>query len=83
MLNILLTCLTIATAPVLYRLVRGPSIADRVAAFDVLNCIVIGILGVFAIRTESIYYIDVVLTMSFVVFLGTVAFAFYLSKKKN
>jgi len=78
-----LISLMLATAPVMYRLMRGPSVADRVAAFDVLNCVVIGIMGVFAIMQESVFYIDVVLTMSFVVFLGTIAFAYYLSKMNH
>jgi multicomponent Na+:H+ antiporter subunit F len=66
---------------VLYRLIMGPSIADRVTAFDVLTCIVIGMLGVFAIRTHNHRYIDVVLTMSFVVFLGAIAFSYYIRKQ--
>jgi multicomponent Na+:H+ antiporter subunit F len=78
-----LISLLVATVPIVYRLLKGPSIADRVAAFDVLNCIVIGMLGVFAIKNESTFYIDVVLTLSFVVFLGTIAFAYYLIKMKH
>ena len=80
---IALISLVLATGPVLYRLVRGPSVADRVAAFDILNCVVIGVMSVFAIMNENVFYIDVVLTISFVVFLGTIAFAYYLLKMKN
>ncbi len=68
---------------VMYRLVAGPSIADRVTAFDVLTCVVIGMLSVFAIRTDNYLYIDVVLIMSFVVFMGAIAFAYYLKKRRK
>lgn len=68
---------------ILYRLVIGPSIADRVTAFDVLTCVVIGMLAVFAVRTGNYLYIDVVLVMSFVVFLGAIAFSYYLKKRRG
>jgi multicomponent Na+:H+ antiporter subunit F len=80
-LYIALVFLAMTAFLVLYRLVIGPSIADRVTAFDVLTCVVIGMLGIFAIRTNNYRYIDVVLTMSFVVFLGAIAFSFYLRKQ--
>lgn len=80
-LYIAIVLLAMAAFLVLYRLVIGPSIADRVTAFDVLTCVVIGMLSVFAVRTNNYRYIDVVLTMSFVVFLGAIAFSYYLRKQ--
>lgn len=78
-----LIILILATAPIMYRLLKGPSIADRVAAFDVLTCTVIGMIGIFSVNTNNTTYIDVILTMSFVVFLGAIAFAHYLGKTRN
>ncbi len=80
-LYIALVLLAMTAFLILYRLVAGPSIADRVVAFDVLTCVVIGMLAVFAIRTDNYRYVDVVLTMSFVVFLGAIAFSYYLRKQ--
>jgi multicomponent Na+:H+ antiporter subunit F len=80
-LLIALVLLVLTTFMVLYRLIIGPSLADRVTAFDVLTCVVIGMFGVFSIRTDNFRYIDVVLTMSFVVFLGAIAFSYYLRKQ--
>ncbi len=68
---------------IMYRLVRGPSIADRVTAFDVLTCVTIGVLSVFAIMSDKELYIDVIFTLSFVAFLGAIAFSFYLNKRKK
>lgn len=68
---------------VMVRLVRGPSIADRVTAFDALTCVVVGMLVVFAVRTDNYRYIDVVLVMSLVVFLGAIGFAHYLRKQRR
>jgi multicomponent Na+:H+ antiporter subunit F len=80
-LYVALVLLVMTAFLVLYRLIIGPSLADRVTAFDVITCVVIGMLGVFAIRTDNYRYIDVVLTMSFVVFLGAIAFSYYLRKQ--
>mgnify|MGYP001173880868 CR=1 FL=1 len=68
---------------VMYRLVVGPSVADRVTAFDVLTCITIGILSVFAILSDNDMYIDIIFTLSFVAFLGAIAFSFYLKKRRK
>ncbi len=80
-LVIALALLVMTCFLVLYRLIIGPSLADRVTAFDVITCVVIGMFGVFAIRTNNFFYIDVVLTMGFVVFLGAIAFSYYLRKQ--
>lgn len=78
---IALVLLILISGPIMYRLVIGPSIADRVTAFDVLTSVVIGMLAVFAISTGNHLYIDVILIMSLVVFLGAIAFAYYLKKR--
>lgn len=75
--------LVFAAAAIMYRLVKGPSIADRVAAFDVLTCSIMGVISLLAVTTNKSVFLDVVLTMSLVVFLGAVAFSYYLQKRKN
>ena len=82
-LYIAVVLLVLIAGIVMYRLVIGPSIADRVTAFDVLTCVVIGMLSVFAIRTNTYLYIDVILTMSFVVFMGAIAFGYYIKKRRE
>ncbi len=57
------------------RLVRGPSMPDRVVALDVMAVISISVMVLFAIRTGNAMLLDVAIAMALVVFLGTVAFA--------
>lgn len=78
-----LVSLMVIAGVVMVRLLRGPSIADRATAFDVFTCVVIGMLCVFAIRTHNYRYFDVVLVMSFVVFLGSIGLAYYIRKNKR
>ena len=82
-IQLALGILIITSGLVMYRLVIGPSIADRVTAYDVLTCITIGVLAVFAIMSDKELYIDVIFTLSFVAFLGAIAFSYYLKKRKK
>jgi len=63
---------------VVYRIVRGPELPDRVVALDVLNSVVVGILVVDAIATGQATFLPVGLVLALLAFLGTVAFSYYL-----
>ena len=78
-----LVSLIISSGLVLYRLVSGPSIADRVTAFDVLTCVTIGVVSVYAIVSENDIFIDVVFILAFVAFLGAIAFSYYIKKRRK
>ena len=58
-----------------WRVVKGPTLPDRVVALDMLVGIVIGFIGVIAIRTGFTLYIDIAISLGLVGFLATVAFA--------
>ena len=63
------------------RLVIGPTIEDRIVAFDLLTTIAIAFLSVYAIKTVSITILDVGIILALLAFLGTVAFAYYLERR--
>jgi multicomponent Na+:H+ antiporter subunit F len=65
------------------RLVRGPSIEDRIVALDLLSIIGIAFLSVYAVVTESIRILDVGIILALLAFLGTVAFAYYLERRSK
>ncbi|MEW9616074.1 cation:proton antiporter [Shinella sp. S4-D37] len=58
-----------------YRVVKGPTLPDRVVALDMLVAIAIGFIAVLAIRTGFNLYIDIAIALGLVGFLATVAFA--------
>lgn len=65
-----------------YRVVIGPTLADRVVALDMLVGIVIGFIAIIAIKTGFNLYIDIAIALGLVGFLATVAFArFILSRQ--
>lgn len=63
-----------------FRLVRGPTFADRVVALDMLALLGIAFIGVIAIATRDYAYLDVAIAFALVGFLATVAFARYIYK---
>jgi multicomponent Na+:H+ antiporter subunit F len=63
------------------RLVRGPSLPDRVVALDLMAMLGIGMIAVYAIATEQPAFLDVASVLALVTFLGTVAFAYYVEKR--
>ncbi len=74
-------CLLVAFAFTVYRLMRGPSFADRVVALDFLMLIGIGFITVKAVVSSEYSYIDVAIAMALVGFLATVAFARYIYRR--
>ena len=65
---------------VLIRLMKGPSLADRVIALDLLAFTALGIVLLEMIITGKKEYLDIVIVISLVVFIATVAISKYLPK---
>ena len=63
----------------LYRLARGPSVLDRVLAFDLITTCSVGLLIALSIHWETTLYLELILIVSLLGFLTTVAFVFYLN----
>ena len=59
------------------RLVRGPSLPDRIVALELTATLVLGVIAVYAIGTDEPALIDVAIALALVVFLGAVALARY------
>jgi multisubunit Na+/H+ antiporter MnhF subunit len=62
------------------RLVRGPSIMDRVLAFDLITTCAVGMIVLLSIRWRTELYLELILVFSLLGFLTTVAFVFYLNR---
>ncbi len=76
-----LPLLTLAMLFAFIRLVRGPSLPDRVIALDLIATMAIGFTAVYAIARNQPALLDVAIVLALLSFLGTVAFASYLEKR--
>jgi multicomponent Na+:H+ antiporter subunit F len=63
------------------RVARGPTLADRVIAFDVVAILALAVVLVEAVRTDEPAYIDAAIVLSLLVFLATVALARFLERR--
>ena len=63
------------------RMVRGPSLPDRVVALDMLAVLMVAFAGVFVVASGKIAFLDVAIALALVGFLGTVAFARYAERR--
>lgn len=87
LIDILLTVVIVVLAAsailVLYRFIKGPTLPDRVTAIDLITTIVIAIIVVFSILWKSPNFFDVAMVLSLISFLGSISYAFYLTKRKK
>lgn len=73
-----LALLTLALLVATVRIVRGPTLPDRVLGLDLLTTLATGYIGVMAVRTGFMLYVDIAIALSLLAFLATVAFARYI-----
>jgi multicomponent Na+:H+ antiporter subunit F len=72
-----LVALSVGLIITFVRLVRGPSLPDRIVALELTATLVLGVIAVYAIGTDEAALIDVAIALALVVFLGAVALARY------
>lgn len=73
--------LTVALLLTVIRLIRGPTLPDRILSLDMLTTIAIGYIGIVAIRTGFMLYLDIAIAIGLVGFLATLAFTRYVLKR--
>jgi multicomponent Na+:H+ antiporter subunit F len=81
-LNILLYIQIGLCAFCLYRIIRGPTIPDRVVGVDIFGILVVGICAIISILTEKSFILDIGIAWVILSFIGTLTLAKYLTGKK-
>lgn len=72
-----LTLVALSIAVGFIRLWRGPSLADRVVALDMMTAAIVAFCAVFAVRSDNGAFLDVAVALALVSFLSVVALARY------
>lgn len=62
------------------RFAIGPTLPDRVTAFDLIVANVIGMIAIYTAITENQDLIDVAMILSLFGFLGSISFAYYIMR---
>lgn len=76
--QIALIILVFLIVPCTYRVLAGPSPADRLQAIDTINTLLIGIIVMLAILQQSGFVVDIGIALAAFGFIGTLAFARYI-----
>jgi len=75
--------LGVALAVTLLRLVRGPTLPDRILALDLLTLLTVSLVGLVALRTGVYVALDIALALCLVGFVATVALARFAATRKT
>ena len=73
--DISIVLLSLAMLMTAFRVIKGPTLPDRVLALDMIVAVGMGFIIVIAMRTGFTLYIDIAIALGLVGFLATVAFA--------
>lgn len=63
------------------RLIKGPTLADRVLALDLIGFITISFIATHTISSSQKSFLDIAITLALVAFLGTVAFVKFMKER--
>nr|WP_312180033.1 monovalent cation/H+ antiporter complex subunit F [Arthrobacter sp.] len=74
--------LAVAAAGAIFRIVRGPSILDRVLASDVLLAILGGALVIEMVINRNLDYLALLIAISLIGFIGSVAVARFVTDRR-
>jgi multisubunit Na+/H+ antiporter MnhF subunit len=72
--------LLLAMSLTMIRFLKGPTLSDRVLAFDVLGIMALSLLVLLALYFERSIYLDIALVLGAIGFLGTTIFGRYIEK---
>ncbi len=75
--------LMLAMVFTLYRLLKGPTFNDVIAAMDLLSSTIIGIILLYGILINNRMYIDIAIIIALVSFIGTIAISTYIKQKNG
>lgn len=79
--NTALITLGVALLMTLARLVKGPTLPDRVVAMDLIGVLVVGLIVVLAASTQVAATLDAAIVIALIGFVGTIAYATYVERR--
>jgi multicomponent Na+:H+ antiporter subunit F len=77
-----LTVLPVAAVLTFVRLVKGPTLPDRVIAIDLIGVLLVCLLVVVGGATAQQAFLDVAMVVALISFVGTVAYARYIEQER-
>lgn len=79
-MTVAIIIVTISMIAIIIRLVKGPTSSDRVISLDAIGVCLISIIGLFSILADTPFYLEIILLLAILSFIGTVAFSKFIEK---
>lgn len=80
MMYLIILTLLFSFLLIMYRFLKGPTLSDRVVAFDILSIIAVSLLVVLALYFKNSIYLDIAIAIGLIGFLGATIFGRYIEK---
>ncbi|MBD3285447.1 cation:proton antiporter [candidate division WOR-3 bacterium] len=78
---VIIAVLAIAAVLCLYRIFRGPTIADRMVGVDIMGILFVGITALTGIVYKLSFLLDVAIVLALISFVASIALAKYLERR--
>ena len=78
--HIALVTLGVALLVAVVRLVKGPTLPDRIVAMDLIGVLVVSLIVVLAASTQVTATLDAAIVIALIGFVGTLAYATYVER---
>ena len=82
-IEITLVMLALAALLAFVRVLRGPTLPDRVVAIDLIGVLIVGVVVVEAAATGNQAFLDVAIVIALISFVGTIAYARYVERERS
>ncbi|GIP60668.1 Na(+)/H(+) antiporter subunit F1 [Paenibacillus sp. FSL W8-0186] len=80
MLGVSLTLFSVAIAISLYRIIKGPSLPDRVIAMDMIGVNLISGIAAVSILLRTKAYLEVILVLGLLAFISTISLSRFIER---
>lgn len=80
---IVMPIICLAVFFIILRFIKGPQVVDRVVALDLLITVGVAFITLFSIVVNNPMFLEEAMIMALIAFLSTVAFSYYIFKRKR
>ncbi|PLS01802.1 Na(+)/H(+) antiporter subunit F1 [Neobacillus cucumis] len=78
--SVCLVLVILSMLGLLYRVWKGPSVPDRLVALDAVGVMLISAIALFSILFDTPFFIDAILLIAIMSFIGTVSFSKFIER---
>lgn len=68
---------------IILRFIKGPQVVDRIVALDLMITVGVAFITLFSIVVNNPMFLEEAMIMALIAFLSTVAFSYYIFKRKR